>query len=147
MARRYADPGNKDGLNSRRLCQTHCRQQSVVDHPINRQTATALEGADRPARASADHAIDRARVISSAGEPALHLHNHRDTRAIPVRAVTAIRIVRIGVRVVEREGNERNERKERKPEVIEDNDLVDAPKSIVPIEVAVVETAQSGRGV
>src|SRR5437588_5261619 len=143
MARRYADPGNKDGLSSRRLCQTHCRQQSVVDHPINRQTATALEGADRPARASADHAIDRARVISSTGESALHLHNDRDTRAIPVRIVTAIRIVRIGVRVVERKGNER---KERKAEVIEDNDLVDAPKSIVPIEVAVVETAQSGRG-
>ena len=70
-----ATPTNKDRLSSLRLGQTHRREQSPVNRTINRQTVAALEGADCTPRAAADHAIDRARVISSGCESALHLHN------------------------------------------------------------------------
>ena len=97
----------------------------------------ALEGADRASRAPAHDAIDGAGVKSSAPEPALDLHNHGDIHATAVWVVGPVRIRVIGIRVIER--------KERKTEVIENNDLIKTAttKSIISIEVAVVETVEA----
>jgi hypothetical protein len=117
-----------------------------VDRAINRQPVAALVGADCASRTAADYAIDRARVITGAREPALYLGDHRTVHAIAistvsVRVVIPIRIRVVGIRVIER--------KERKTKVIENNDLVEtmeAMKPIIPIEVAMPETLEPGSG-
>ncbi len=129
-----------------------------MDRAISRQTVAALESTDCTSGPPAHDAVDGAGVIPSAGEPALHLHNQGAIHAIAALIRTVSVWVVIWVRVIER--------KERKTEVIENNDLiktaatksiisievavvetVEATKPIISIEVAVVETVEAGRGV
>ena len=136
-----ADPTNKDRLLSRRLRQTHRGEQSPVDRAVSRQTVAALESTDCTPGPPAHDPVDGAGVKSSAREPALHLHNQGAIHAIAALIRTVSVWVVIWVRVIER--------KERKTEVIENNDLIKTAmtKSIISIEVAVVETVEAGRGV
>jgi hypothetical protein len=81
-----------------RLSKPHRPEQTIIDHPVSRQTVVTLVCPNGILSPRTDYAIDRAAVISGAGEPSLNA-NHDRIVVVP-RGVSVV-VVRItGVVVV-----------------------------------------------